>query len=70
MYVCLMISLRNILNQLSIKNAQLYLYANNLNIILWKAYKGELDADYTVSTGMAGPDAESVDNGCDSWNIK
>src|SRR5690606_17733221 len=34
-------------NHKLIKSGQLFLYVNNLNVILWKKYKGRLDADYS-----------------------
>ncbi len=39
-----------ILKSLGIPGLQVYLYANNLNMILWRANKSHLDPDYTGGT--------------------
>jgi TonB-linked SusC/RagA family outer membrane protein len=45
----------NSLSKLFVNNVQLFVYANNLNVILWKAHKHGLDPDYTLSTIETGP---------------
>ncbi|OQP59914.1 hypothetical protein A3860_35985 [Niastella vici] len=38
------------LKTIPVKNIQLYLYANNLNVIIWKKEKVNLDPDYSTSS--------------------
>lgn len=43
------------IDRYGLRKLEVFLYANNLNVILWKAYSGRLDSDYSGASIAASP---------------
>jgi TonB-linked SusC/RagA family outer membrane protein len=46
-------------NKMPFKSVQLFLYVNNINLIIWRANRSDLDPDYTFSNSYMVPPSKS-----------